>query len=296
MSGDLMTDVTVAVARTGSVGLGRGRGRRVSVVMLVCFAVMAVVLVMVIFGSVIAPKNPGLQDPLNALAKPGGSHWLGTDSLGRDVFSRLIAGARTAFIGPLVIAGASMVAGNLLGLWAGYKGGRVDAVIMRWVDLMWSVPGLLVIIVVAGTLGGGYWQAIGLLVILTIPFDTRVVRGATLEQVPRPYVEAARTLGVPGWRIMVWHIWPNVSPVAVANAFLNFAGSLTALAGLSFLGLGVAPGTPDWGLMLSEGLQDLFVNPVAVLAPGVMIVLTATSMNLIGDWLQERLSTRGAVR
>lgn len=295
MSGNLMTDVTVQAARTGS-AMARARGRRVSAVMLVCFLVMAVVLVMVIFGSVIAPKNPGLQNPLNALAKPNGSHWLGTDSLGRDVFSRLIAGARTAFIGPLVIAAGSMVLGNLLGLWAGYKGGRVDSVIMRWVDLMWSVPGLLVIIVVAGTLGGGYWQAIGLLLILTIPFDTRVVRGATLEQAPRPYVEAARTLGVPGWRIMVWHIWPNVSPIAVANAFLNFAGSLTALAGLSFLGLGVAPGTPDWGLMLSEGLQDLFVNPVAVLAPGVMIVLTATSMNLIGDWLQERLSSRGAVR
>ena len=270
--------------------------RRPSWLMVACFTVVAVVVVMVIFGSVIAPQNPNAQDPLNALAKPGGAHWLGTDSLGRDVFSRLIAGARTAFIGPLVIAVASLVLGNLLGLWAGYKGGRVDAVIMRWVDLMWSVPGLLVIIVVSGTLGGGYWLAVGLLVILTVPFDARVVRGATLEQAPRPYVEAARTLGVPGWRIMVWHIWPNVSPVAVANAFLNFAGSLTAIAGLSFLGLGVAPGTPDWGLMLSEGLQDLFVNPVAVLAPGALIVLTATSMNLIGDWLQERLSNRGATR
>ena len=272
------------------------RRRRPSWVILACFAIIALVLVMVVFGSVIAPQNPNTQNPLNALAKPGGAHWLGTDSLGRDVFSRIIAGARTAFVGPLVIAGASLVLGNLLGLWAGYKGGRVDAVIMRWVDLMWSVPGLLVIIVVSGTLGGGYWLAVGLLVILTVPFDTRVVRAATLEQAPRPYVEAARAIGVPGWRIMVWHIWPNVSPVAVANAFLNFAGSLTALAGLSFLGLGVAPGTPDWGLMLSEGLQDLFVNPVAVLAPGALIVLTATSMNLIGDWLQERLSSRGAAR
>jgi peptide/nickel transport system permease protein len=172
----------------------------------------------------------------------------------------------------------------------------VDSVIMRWVDLMWSVPGLLVIIVVAGTVGGGYWLAVGLLVVLTVPFDTRVVRGATLEQTPRPYVEAARTLGVKDWRIMVWHIWPNVSPVAVANAFLNFAGSVGFLAALSFLGLGVPPGTPDWGLMLSEGLQDLFLNPVAVLAPGAMIVLTATSMNLIGDWLQERLASRGAAR
>jgi len=272
------------------------RRRRASWLIVACFVIIAAVVVMVVFGSLIAPQNPNAQNPVNALAKPGGAHWLGTDSLGRDVLSRLIAGARTAFMGPLVIAGASLVFGNLLGLWAGYKGGRVDAVIMRWVDLMWSVPGLLVIVVVSGTLGGGYWLAVGLLVILTIPFDTRVVRGATLEQAPRPYVEAARTLGVPGWRIMVWHIWPNVSPVAVANAFLNFAGSLTAIAGLSFLGLGVAPGTPDWGLMLSEGLQDLFVNPVAVLAPGALIVLTATSMNLIGDWLQERLANRGATR
>jgi peptide/nickel transport system permease protein len=292
-----MTNMVVAAeAAAPAASAAPARRPRTSWLIVVCFAFIAAVVVMVVLGSLIAPQNPNAQNPLNALTKPGGAHWLGTDSLGRDVFSRLIAGARTAFIGPLVIAGASLVLGNLLGLWAGYKGGRVDAVIMRWVDLMWSVPGLLVIVVVSGTLGGGYWLAVGLLVILTVPFDTRVVRGATLEQAPRPYVEAARTLGVPGWRIMVWHIWPNVSPVAVANAFLNFAGSLTAIAGLSFLGLGVAPGTPDWGLMLSEGLQDLFVNPVAVLAPGALIVLTATSMNLIGDWLQERLSSRGATR
>ncbi|HEX6519861.1 MAG TPA: ABC transporter permease [Streptosporangiaceae bacterium] len=272
------------------------RLRRVSWLIGACFVIIGVVVVMVVFGSVIAPDNPNLQNPLHALTRPSGANWLGTDSLGRDVFSRLIAGARTAFVGPLVIAGASLVLGNLLGLLAGYRGGRVDAVIMRWVDLMWSVPGLLVIIVVAGTIGGGYWLSVGLLIVLTVPFDTRVVRAAALEQAPRPYVEAARTLGVSDWRIMVFHIWPNVSPVAVANAFLNFAGSLGFLAALSFLGLGVSPGTPDWGLMLAEGETDLFVNPVAVLAPAAMIVLTATSMNLIGDWLQERLSSRGATR
>jgi peptide/nickel transport system permease protein len=123
-----------------------------------------------------------------------------------------------------------------------------------------------------------------------------VVRAATLEQVPRPYVEAARVLGVRDWRIMVFHIWPNVSPVAVANAFLNFAGSVGFIAALSFLGLGVAPGTPDWGLMLAEGETDLFANPVAVLAPAAMIVIIATAMNLIGDWLYERLASRGAAR
>jgi peptide/nickel transport system permease protein len=285
-----------AVITAGRGGRVAGRRRRGSWLIGACFAVVVLVVVMAALGSLIAPHDPNAQNPLQALARPSAAHWLGTDSLGRDVFSRLIAGARTAFIGPLVIAASSMLLGNLLGLLAGYRGGRVDAVIMRWVDLMWAVPGLLVIIVVAGALGSSYWLAVTLLIVLTVPFDTRVVRGAALEQTPRPYVEAARALGVPDWRIMIFHIWPNVSPVAVANAFLVFAGSLTALAGLSFLGLGVPPGTPDWGLMLAEGLQDLFVNPVAVLAPGVLIVLTAASMVLIGDWLQERLAGRGNAR
>jgi peptide/nickel transport system permease protein len=261
-----------------------------------CFVVVAAVAVMAVFGSLIAPQNPYTQNLTTVLAGPSGTHWLGTDSLGRDVFSRLIAGARTAVLGPLVIAGGSLIIGNLLGLWAGYRGGLVDTVVMRWVDLMWSVPGLLVIIVVAGATGGGYWLSVVLLLLLTIPFDARVVRAATLEQVPRPYVEAARVLGVRDWRIMVFHIWPNVSPVAVANAFLNFAGSVGFIAALSFLGLGVAPGTPDWGLMLAEGETDLFANPVAVLAPAAMIVIIATAMNLIGDWLHERLASRGAAR
>jgi peptide/nickel transport system permease protein len=261
-----------------------------------CFVVVAAVTVMAVFGSLIAPQNPNAQNLTTVLAGPSGAHWLGTDAVGRDVFSRLTAGARTAVLGPLVIAGGSMILGNILGLWAGYQGGLVDTVVMRWVDLMWSVPGLLVIVVVVGATGGGYWLAVALLLVLTVPFDTRVVRAATLEQVPRPYVEAAKVLGVKDWRIMLFDVWPNVSPVAVANAFLNFAGSVGFMAALSFLGLGVGPGTPDWGLMLSEGETDLFANPVAVLAPAVMIVIIATATNLIGDWLFERMTSRGATR
>jgi peptide/nickel transport system permease protein len=265
-------------------------------VMTACFVFIGLVATMAVLGSVLAPYGPSTQNLALTLAKPSAAHWLGTDSLGRDVFSRLIAGARTACVGPLVIAYVSMLLGNVLGLFAGYRGGLVDSVIMRWVDLMWSVPSLLVIIVVAGAIGGGYWLSVGLLIVLTVPFDARVIRGATLEQAPRPYVEAAKTLGVPDWRIMLFHIWPNVSPIAIANAFLVFAGSVGFLAGLSFLGLGASPGTADWGLMLAEGLPLLFANPVAVLAPGVMIVLTATAMNLIGDWFYERLSSRGVTK
>jgi peptide/nickel transport system permease protein len=277
----------------GDLGLPLRRPRGVSLPVLLCMIVMAAVLAMVILGELIAPQDPGKQHLTDILASPSWDHWLGTDSLGRDVFSRLITGARTAFVGPLVIAAGSMLIGNVLGLISGYYGGFVDAALMRWVDFMWALPGLLVIIVVAGAFDGGYWLAVLLILLFTVPFDTRVVRGATLEQVTLPYAEAARTLGLSSRRIMLFHIWPNVSASAVANAFLSFAGSIVALSGLSYLGFGVDPGSSDWGLMLSDGTALLFENPVAVLAPAAMIVLTALSMNIIGDWIYETLSSRG---
>jgi peptide/nickel transport system permease protein len=258
--------------------------------------VVAGVLLMAVFGAILAPHDPSAQNLALTDTTPSSAHWLGTDALGRDVFSRVIAGARSAFFGPLVIAAASFLLGNLLGLFAGYRGGLADAIIMRWVDFMWALPALVILIVVAGAVGSSYWLAVVVLIVLTVPFDTRVIRGATLEQVPRPYVEAAKTLGVPRWKIMLFHVWPNVSPVAVANTCLVFAGSLVTLAGLEFLGLGLPPGSPDWGLMLSQNEALLFTNPLATIAPGAMIVLAAIAMNLIGDWLYEQLTSRGAGR
>lgn len=290
-----MRELTVSGVRPSGVAARAGR-RRIRVrspLIGLCWCFVGLVVLLAVTGSLLATQNPATQNLTAITALPSGAHWFGTDALGRDVFSRVIAGARTAFFGPLVIAVGSFVIGNVLGLLAGYRGGWVDGVIMRWVDMMWSIPSLLLLIVVAGVIGASYWPAVGILVVLTAPFDARVVRGATLEQVPRPYVEAAKTLGVSDRRIMLFHIWPNVSAVAVANTFLVFASSLVVLSGLSFLGLGVPPGTPDWGLMLSQNEDLVFVNPIATLAPGAMIVLTATSMNLIGDWLYERLSSRG---
>jgi peptide/nickel transport system permease protein len=284
-----VTDVAVSPA---ALHVARPR-RRMSVAIGVCFLVFGGVVLMSILGTAIAPHDPSAQNFAEILAKPSGAHLLGTDNLGRDVLSRVIAGARTAVFGPLVIAAGSFVFGNLLGLAAGFRGGLTDSVIMRWVDMMWAVPGLLIIIVVTGALHGGYWLAVVLLLALTIPFDTRIVRGATLAQTPRPYVEAARTLGLPGWRIALFHVWPNVSPIAVANTFLVFAGALLGLSGLAFLGLGVPVGTPDWGAMLSNAQQYLVLNPYPALVPGAMIALTAASSNLIGDWIYDLLANRG---
>jgi peptide/nickel transport system permease protein len=195
-----------------------------------------------------------------------------------------------------VISIVALTVGTTLGLIAGYRGGRVDSVIMRWVDLMYALPALLVAIVLVGIFGASYPLAVALLCLFTAPYDTRLVRGATLEQRSRAYVEAARALGLPTWRILAFQIWPNVLPVEIANAFLNFAISLVALSGLSYLGLGVGPGTPDWGLMLAENRTLLFQTPIAALVPAAMIILTATAMNLIGDYAHESLADRGRAR
>jgi peptide/nickel transport system permease protein len=167
---------------------------------------------------------------------------------------------------------------------------------MRLADLVWALPGLLIAIVVVGVIGGGYYVAVAVLIVLTFPIDARIVRGATLQQRNMPYVEAAATLGISARRVMFRHIWPNLLPLVMANTFLNFAFSLVALSGLSFLGLGVPLNTPDWGGMLAQNLSLIQANPLACLGPAAALVLTATSMNLIGDWIYERLSDRGRAR
>jgi peptide/nickel transport system permease protein len=222
---------------------------------------------------------------------PGGEFWAGTDELGRDVLSRTIVGARTALIGSVVVAVGAFVVATLLGLLAGYLGGAVDTAIMRWADFMFALPGILVAIVIVGVVGGGFWTAVVVLVALATAPDTRIVRSAVLEQRPLPYIEAARTLGISRFRIMVFHLLPNILPIIAAYVVLDFAFALVSLAALSFLGLGVQPGTADWGRMLFENKSILFTNAAAMLLPAAMIVATASSMNVIGDWLSERLGT-----
>lgn len=275
----------------------RRRSRRATPIMIIlALAFIALITFLALFGEWVAPRGATTVNLEVGLITPTGDYPFGTDDLGRDVFSRTIIGARNALTGPLLIALGAFLIGNILGLAAGYRGGLLDASVMRWVDLMYAFPGLLVVIVLIGVLGSSYLLAVVALVVLSSPFDTRIVRGLTLEQRHLPYVEAARTLGLPVRRILFRHIFPNILPVTFANACLNFAVSLVALSALSFLGLGIGPGSADWGRMLAESRTLLFDNPAAALAPGALIVLTATSMNLIGDWLYDRLADRGRAR
>jgi peptide/nickel transport system permease protein len=262
--------------------------------LLTAVAVMAVVVICAIFGSGIAPDSPFTQRLSVGDQPPSSGFLAGTDLLGRDVLSRVIHGAWTALVGPIVIAAGAFTIATLLGLLSGYFGGLIDSlidtIIMRWADFMIALPPPLVAIVVVGVVGGGYWTAVLVLIILFTAPDTRIVRSAVLEQRPLPYIDAARALGVSKARILFVHILPNVLPIVLAYVLLDFAFALISLAGLSFLGLGVGPGTPDWGRMLFENRTILFSNPAALLLPAAMIILTAVSMNLIGDWLFERLT------
>jgi peptide/nickel transport system permease protein len=262
--------------------------------------VVAGVIVAAAFGSALfAPwlvPNATSQDLLSGIRGPGGGHPLGTDRLGRDVLQLLIAGARTSVFGALAITLGSLAIGTLLGVIAGYRGGWADALAMRWVDVMFSVPALLVAIVVAGVFGGGLFIAVVVLAVLFSPNDARIVRGAVLEQRHLPYVEASILLDLRAPRIALVHIWPNASPIILAQSFLNFAFALVSLAGLSFLGFGVRAGSPDWGRTLTDNKDQLFANPWAAIAPALAIIVTAAAVNLLGDAVAERAERRGALR
>lgn len=252
--------------------------------------VILIVAIVAIFAPLLVPHDPALQNLAVGVSQPTLTNLAGTDQLGRDVFSRVLYGASTALVGPIIIAVSAFAAATVLGLLAGYLGGWVDTLIMRWCDFMFALPGTLIIIIIVGVVGGGYWTAVGVLAFFFVAPDTRIVRSAVLEQRPLPYVDAARTLGVSKARILFVHILPNVLPVILAYVAIDFAFALVNLAGLSFLGLGVEPGTPDWGRMLSENRMLLFSNPAGILLPAGLIIITAVAMNLIGDWLFDRLT------
>nr|WP_243751866.1 ABC transporter permease [Leucobacter weissii] len=181
----------------------------------------------------------------------------------------------------------------MLGTLAGYRRGVVDFAVSRWSDLLFALPVVLVAIVVVGVFGAGYWLTVALLILLFSPSDIRIVRAAVLEQSARPYIESARVAGVGSGRIMFVHILPNVLPLVVTNLLLNVAFALVALSSLSFLGLGVPPGSADWGRQLADGRLIMADNPAAVWVPALLIIAVACAVNLLGDWLSERYAARG---
>lgn len=257
----------------------------------------AVLLVVIAIAAAISPffkEAATSQSILDSLLPPGTpGHLLGTDELGRDVLLFTLAGTGSAIAGPMVIAVGSMLIAIVVGTLAGYIRGSVDWAVGRVVDILLSLPVMLVALVVAGIFGAGYWVTVGMLVLLFAPSDIRIVRAGVTEQAPRPYVEAAQMLSLSPATIMYRHIVPNVWPLIITNLMLNIAIALVTLSSLSFLGIGVGPGVPDWGRQIADGRSLLGDNPAMLLLPAILIVLVAMSINVVGDHLGERLRERG---
>jgi peptide/nickel transport system permease protein len=270
--------------------------KRFAVTPVVCAVPLAVIGVCVAFSTWLVPDATRQDVLLGVVPAGSGGHPFGTDTLGRDILQLAVAGARSAVVGPVCVALGSMVIGILLGTFAGYLGGWIDLALTKYADLLLALPTTLIALVVAGLIDGGYWVTVLVLVVLFSPTDIRMVRGSVLSQATRPYIESARVLGLSRRRIMFRHILPNVLPVAFATMLLNIAFALVAMSALSFLGLGVEPGQPDWGRQLADGRDLLGRNSAAVIVPGVLIIVVAATINVLGDWLQERSAGRAAQR
>lgn len=245
-----------------------------------------------IFAPAISPHDPTLMGAGGSLESPSLAHPFGTDKFGRDLFSRVVAGSRlTLFIGGLAVA-ISCSIGSLLGLVSGYAGGKVDNVIMRAVDVMFSFPDILIALSVVALLGPSLQNAVIAVGISAIPWYARVVRGTVLVERQKQYFEAAESLGAKGERLVFRHILPNALPPILVLATLGFSTAILSAAALSFLGLGAQPPEPEWGLELALG-RDLMRQAWWIMTfPGVAIAVTVLGFNLLGDGLREALDPR----
>jgi peptide/nickel transport system permease protein len=254
--------------------------------------VMVVMVLLAILAPVIAPFDPIAQDSTAIRAAPSAKHLFGADNFGRDVFSRVLYGGRMSLPVGFVAVGITAVVGVALGLIAGYYGRAIDAVVMRWVDLMLAFPGILLAMALVAILGTSLFNLMLAVGIAAIPEYTRVVRGTVLSAREAEYVTAARVSGARDRTILLRHILPNVLPPVIVLATLGIAGAIILGSTLSFLGLGIKPPTPEWGNMLSDGRSMMRHQWWVSFFPGLAIMLTVLAINLLGDGLRDALDPR----
>jgi peptide/nickel transport system permease protein len=261
------------VARDGGIAFGP----RLALAWLVAIGALAL----------LAPWLP-LEDPARIdlaarNAPPGAAHWLGTDALGRDLLARVVHGARVSLLVGLVAPVLGLAAGSAIGLVAGFRGGRIDAVIGVAIESLLAFPALILALIVSAAVGRGVWSMIGALAFLAVPASARVARAAALSIASQPFIEAARAGGASETRILWRHVLPNAAPRLLTFGLLLVAIVIVVEGALGFLGLGVAPPTPSWGGMIAEGRAQLEDAPQASLAPAAALFLTVLSLNVVAD-------------
>ena len=272
--------------------LAWGRFRRRPLAMFGLVVVLAFIAI-ALAAPLIAPADP-MKTSWTAIRKfPAAAYWMGTDENGRDVFSRVIWGARASLAAGVISVTIAASLGIPVGVMAGFAGGRVDAILSRLVDTLLSVPNLVLAITLAAFLGPSLQNAMIAIGIAAAPVFMRVARGATIDVASLDYIEAARALGNPPWRVAVRHVLPNIVPPLLVQATLAIAGAIIAEASLSFLGLGQQPPAPSWGSMLNSAQRFLEQAPWLAIFPGAAIFLCVSAFNLVGDGLRDALDPRG---
>lgn len=267
-------------------GLLRNKGALAGLIIITLLILAA------IFAPLITTYDPIVIDPPNRTQPPSRDHWLGTDGFGRDIYTRIVYGARVSLPVGLIAVSIAATAGAILGLIAGYYGRLADAFIMRIIDIMLAFPNIMLALVIVAILGPSIRNVMIAVGIGEIPRYTRLIRGQVLSARELLYVEAAKVIGVPTSKIMFRHILPNVVSPVVVLATLSVGSAILAAAGLSFLGLGAQPPRPEWGSMLADGRQFLRSHWWVATMPGIAIAITVLSINMFGDGLRDILDPR----
>ncbi len=257
---------------------------------------LSILIGMAVFAPWVAPYDPTTTDPLASLEGPSREHLLGTDALGRDMFSRIVHGARWSLGAAATASAAIVVLGVSIGIIAGYFGGIVDALLMRLVDVLMAFPSMILALAIVGMLGPSLRNVlIGMVAVWWVDY-ARIVRGITLRVVQNEYVKAAHCCGCHPVRTMLRHILPNVIPTVVVLATLELGSLILAISGLSFLGLGAQPPTPEWGTMINDGRMFFLNEPQLMMYPGLAITLVVLACNLVGDGMRDALDPRSRKR
>ena len=267
----------------------RFRKQKVALVALV-FIVLLVG--MAVFAPLVAPYDPTAPDYNAVLQGPSAAHWAGTDTYGRDIFSRIVWGARISLAVGFLSVTLGALAGVSMGIISGYYGGWVDSAVMRLCDLLLAFPGILLAIAVIAILGPGITNVIYAVAIFSIPVFARLARGTTLQLKRTVYVDASRAIGVPNRTIMLRHIVPGTLPNVIVYFSMRIGTSILTAAALSFIGLGAQPPSPEWGAMLADGRTYMGVADHLTLFPGLAIFLTVLGFNLFGDGLRDALDPK----
>ncbi len=245
-----------------------------------------------IFAPLIAPYDPIKQDPKNRLQPPSWEHPFGTDQLGRDIFSRVVWGSRISLFIALIVVAISFTVGTTIGIISGYFGGKVDEVLMRITDMFMAFPRLVLALAVAAALGPGLFNTMLAIAFVSWVYYARLARASTLQIREEVYIEAARAIGASDRRILFLHVLPMVIAPVVVQATLDMGGTILTAAGLGFLGLGVQPPTPEWGVMVSEGRRFITEQWWVSTFPGFAILLATLGFNLLGDGINDILNVR----